>query len=186
MSPGARIACYCALGVAALGLAACGNPDMTDLEDYASQVRMRRPPPIAPLPDYALIEGFPYDPAQRRDPFVMDKETAAITAPETADPGGMAPDPHRPRENLERFALDSLLMQGILQQDGGIWGLVFAREDKTLHRVAVGNYLGQNHGRVIRITEQRIDLIELIQDGGGRWMEREASLALIQDGKRGK
>ena len=114
MSPGARIACYCALGITALGLAACGNPDMTDLEDYASQVRMRRPPPIAPLPDYALVEGFIYDPGQRRDPFLMDKETAAITAPEVPDTSGIAPDPHRPRENLERFALDSLLMQGIL------------------------------------------------------------------------
>ncbi|MBP8198262.1 MAG: pilus assembly protein PilP, partial [Chromatiaceae bacterium] len=95
-------------------------------------------------------------------------------------------DPHRPRENLERFALDSLLMQGILQQDGRIWGLVFAKEDKALHRVAVGNYLGQNHGRVIRITEQKIDLVELIQDGAGRWMEREVSMALIQNGKRVK
>ena len=186
MSPGVRMAWYFALGLAALGLAACGDPDLTDLEDYTNQIRLRRPPPIAPLPEYALVEGFPYEPGQRRDPFLMDKETAAISTPETPDPGGIAPDPHRPRENLERFALDSLLMQGILQQDGGIWGLVFAREDKTLHRVAVGNYLGQNHGRVIRITEQRIDLIELIQDGAGRWMEREASLALIQDGKRGK
>ena len=186
MSPGVRIAWYSALGGVALGLAACGNPDLTDLEDYANQIRMRRPPPIAPLPDYALVEGFPYDPGQRRDPFLMDKETAAITSPENLETGGIAPDTQRCRENLERFALDSLLMQGILQQDGTIWGLVFAREDKTLHRIAVGNYLGQNHGRVIRITEQRIDLIELIQDGAGRWMEREASMALIQDGKRGK
>ena len=186
MSPGARIALHSALGVvAALGLAGCGNSDLADLEDYVNQIRMRRPPPITPLPDYILVEGFPYDPGQRRDPFLMDKETAAIT-PETPDPGGMAPDPHRPRENLERFALDSLLMQGILQQDDRVWGLVFAKEDKTLHRVAVGNYLGQNHGRVIRITEQRIDLVELIQDGAGRWMEREASMALNQNGKRVK
>ncbi len=186
MSPGARMGLHSVLSVAALGLASCGNPDLTDLEDYANQILLRRPPPIAPLPDYVLVDGFPYDPGQRRDPFLMDKETAAISTPEPPDSGGMAPDPNRPRENLERFALDSLLMQGILQQDGGIWGLVLAREDKTLHRVAVGNYLGQNHGRVIRITEQRIDLIELIQDGAGRWMEREASLALTQDGKRVK
>ena len=182
MSPGARIACYSALGIAALGLAACGNPDMTDLEDYASQVRMRRPPPIPPLPDYPLVESFPYDPGQRRDPFLMDKEMAIIT-PEAPDSGGMAPDPHRPRENLERFALDGLLMQGILQQDGKIWGLVLAKEDHTLHRVAVGNYLGKNHGRVIRITEQKIELIELIQDGAGRWGEHEQSIPLELDKK---
>lgn len=185
MIPGARIVWNSALVCVTLWLVACGNPDLTDLEDYASQIRMRRPPPLAPLPEYALIEGFPYESGQRRDPFVMDKETAAIT-PANSESDSLAPDPHRPRENLERFALDSLLMQGILQQDGSIWGLVLAREDKTLHRVAVGNYVGQNQGRIIRITEQRIDLIELIKDGAGRWMEREASLALAQDRKRVK
>ena len=85
---------------------------------------------------------------------------------------------------MERFALDSLIMQGILEQNEQIWGLVRAKEDNSLHRVAVGNYLGLNHGRIIRISEQRIDLIELIQDGAGRWLEREASLALIADERK--
>jgi type IV pilus assembly protein PilP len=183
MSLGTRTAAIIVLGLTALGLGSCGTPDLTDLQNYATQVKMRRPPPIAPLPEYAIVEGFQYDAAQRRDPFVMDKETAAIV-PVPPDSSGIAPDPNRPRENLERFALDSLLMQGILQQDGGIWGLVLAKEDKTLHRVAVGNYLGQHHGRIIRITERQIDLIELIQDGAGRWMEREVSMPLAKDEKR--
>lgn len=183
MSPGARLAVNSILCCVALGLVACGPPDLTDLQDYASQIRMRRPPPLPPLPEYVLAEGFLYASGQRRDPFLMDKETAAIT-PATSESDLLAPDPNRPRENLERFALDSLLMQGILQQDGSVWGLVLAREDKTLHRVAVGNYVGQNQGRIIRITEQSIDLIEPIKDGSGRWMEREASLALKQGGKR--
>jgi type IV pilus assembly protein PilP len=185
MSPGTKNTANVVLGLTALVLAGCGTPDLTDLQNYAAQVKMRRPPPISPLPEYAIVEGFRYDAVQRRDPFIMDRETAAIV-PVPPDIGGMAPDSNRPRENLERFSLDSLLMQGILQQDGAIWGLVLAKEDKTLHRVAVGNYLGQHHGRIIRIAEQRIDLIELIQDSAGHWLEREASLALAQDGKRQK
>lgn len=171
------------LSLVVLGLGGCGNPDTSDLQDYVTQVKLRRPPPIAPLPEFTLAEGFQYDPGKRRDPFVMDRETAAII-PVPPDPSGIAPDPHRPKEALERFALDGLLMQGILEQDNQIWGLIRSREDKSLHRVAVGNYLGQNHGRIIRISEQRIDLIEIIQDSTGRWLEREASLALAADERK--
>ena len=169
--------------LAALGLAGCANHDNSDLQDYVAQVKLRRPPPIDPLPEFTLAEGFLYASAKRRDPFVMDRETAAII-PVPPDPSGIAPDPYRPKEALERFALDSLRMQGILEQDNQMWALVGVKEDKSLHRVAVGNYLGQNHGRIIRISEQRIDLIELIQDSGGRWLEREASLALVAEEKK--
>ena len=168
------------MSLAALSLAGCANHDNSDLQDYVTQVKLRRPPPIDPLPEFTLAEGFLYEFARRRDPFVMDRETAAII-PEPPDPSGIAPDPYRPKEVLERFVLESLLMQGILEQDNQIWALVRAKEDKSLHRVAVGNYLGQNYGRIIRITEQRIDLIELIQDSAGRWLERESSLALVAD-----
>ncbi|HPB74528.1 MAG TPA: pilus assembly protein PilP [Chromatiaceae bacterium] len=171
------------LGLTVFGLGGCGNPDTSDLQDYVIQIKQRRPPPIDPLPVFTLAEGYDYDPGNRRDPFVMDRETAAII-PVPPDPSGIAPDPYRPKEALERFALDSLIMQGILEQNEQIWGLVRAKEDNSLHRVAVGNYLGLNHGRIIRISEQRIDLIELIQDGAGRWLEREASLALIADERK--
>ena len=163
-----------------VSLAGCADPGMNDLEEYANQIKARRPPPIDPLPEFAVAESFQYDPVQRRDPFILDRETAAIM-PAPPDPSGIAPDPNRPKEILERCALDSLIMRGIMQQDEGIWGLVLNKEDKTLYRVGVGNYLGQNHGRIIRISEQRIDLIELVQDSAGRWMEREASIALMSD-----
>ena len=169
-----------ALGCALLWLVGCANTDLADLEHYTTQVKSRRPPPVDPLPDFTVAESFQYDPGQRRDPFVMDRETAAIL-PVPPDPSGIAPDPNRPRELLERFALDSLVMKGILQQEGGIWALVASKEDNTLHRVTIGNYLGRNHGRIIRVTEQRIDLIEIVQDGAGRWIEREASLALTPE-----
>ncbi|MCO5762386.1 MAG: pilus assembly protein PilP [Chromatiaceae bacterium] len=177
-----RAVSHLVLSLVALGLAGCGNRDLTDLQDYVHQTKLRRPPPIEPLPEFTLAEGFLYDPGKRRDPFVLDRETAAVF-PAPSAPGGIAPNPHRPREALERFALDSLIMRGILQQGNAIWGLVQAKEDKTLHPVTPGNYLGQNHGRIIRISEHRIDLIELIPDGAGRWLEREASLTLATDQK---
>jgi len=151
---------------------------LSDLRDYVSQIQSRRPLPIEPLPQLAVVDAFSYQSKQRRDPFVMDKETAA-----PPDAFGIAPDPNRPKELLERFALDSLVMQGILQRDDGIWALVLSKEDKTLHRVGVGNYLGQNHGRIIRISEQGLELLEIIPEASGRWLEREAAIALTQDAK---
>jgi type IV pilus assembly protein PilP len=50
--------------------------------------------------------------------------------------------------------------------------------DGVVHRVHVGNYLGQNYGRIISIGEDRIDLVELVTNGAGGWMERQATIAL--------
>lgn len=166
-----------------LGLAGCGAPDLSDLETYAMEIKMRRSPPMEPLPEFILAETFQYQARQRRDPFVPDRETAA-SIPAPPDPGGPSPDPLRPRESLERFALDSLVMQGILQRGNDIWALILAKEDKSLHRVTIGNHLGQHHGRIVHISEQGIDLIELVQDGAGLWRERDQSLTLVQAEKR--
>ena len=87
---------------------------------------------------------------------------------------------------MERFALDSLFFHDTAPPEVYTLSLLVALPIYSVLGVAVGNSRCQNHGRVIRITEQRMALSELVQDGAGRWMEREASLALIQDGKRGK
>lgn len=91
----------------------------------------------------------------------------------------MRPDSNRPREALEAFPLDTLRMVGTLDQGGQSWGLVRAN-DGTIHRVQPGNYLGQNHGRIANITEYEIELVEIVPDGLGGWIERQASLALSE------
>ncbi len=92
---------------------------------------------------------------------------------------GIRPDVNRPREALEEYPLDSLRMVGTLEQGGQMWALVRA-EDGTIHRVQPGNYVGQNYGRITRITESKIELVEIVPDGLGGWMERPATLALSE------
>jgi type IV pilus assembly protein PilP len=88
------------------------------------------------------------------------------------------PDLDRPREVLENFDLKSLTMVGTLQGVGG--GLFALIRDGSggIHRVRSGNYMGQNYGRIVGISETRIELIEIVPNGRGGWVERPRSLSL--------
>ena len=94
---------------------------------------------------------------------------------------GVRPDPNRVREELEKYALASLRMVGTVStgNSGELWALISA-PDGVVPRVRKGNYLGNNHGKITNISEQRIDLKEIVPDGPGRWQERESFLSLTQ------
>ena len=168
---------HCFVIVASLTLTACGSGNMADLEQYAEGVKAREPGPIEPLPEIAQVDTFIFEPGDRRDPFELDTQTAA--AEPTAAGGDLAPDPLRRKEELEQFSLDSLKMVGTMEQDDATWGLVIA-PGGTLYRVRAGNYLGQNNGQITRITEDEIELTEIISDGTNVWRERAAAIALSQ------
>lgn len=90
----------------------------------------------------------------------------------------MHPDPERRKEPLERFALDNLKMRGTLGDQGQIWALVESA-DKALHRITVNNYMGLFHGKVTRVEPTHIDLLELIPDGSGCWVERTTRVQMF-------
>jgi type IV pilus assembly protein PilP len=97
---------------------------------------------------------------------------------------GPRPDPDRRREYLERFPLDALDMVGTIELEDRMFGLI-EDVDGTIHRVREGNYLGQNHGRILRVTPVAIELMELVPDGTDGWMEREARIALAEEDQQG-
>lgn len=157
-------------------LSGCANNDMNDLSVFVDEMRARKPAPIDPLPEFRQAETFLYVPAGRRDPFApppleTDEDIDVVVT------DGPSPDLTRPREELESFPLDTLRMVGVLEQQEDMWGLIRAN-DGTIHRVRAGNYLGQNHGKILVINEQSVDLIELIPTGRGGYLEREAALGL--------
>lgn len=159
-------------------LSGCAGDDMRDLEAFVNQVKAREPTPIEPLPEIKQIETFAYVPSDRRDPFLPSQEDAQETEADTGS--GIAPDPLRRKEELEQFPLDSLRMMGTLEQEQTTWGLVMVQKDGALFRVRPGNYMGQNHGQIIRIGEDRIELTEIVTDGQGGWQERKAEVALSE------
>jgi len=166
-----RILITCAV----LALGGCAQ-NMQDLHDYLAQVKARAPTPIDPIPQIKQAETFLYVADARRSPFTPSTASELVTAT-TVRGDGPRPDPNRRREELEGYPLDTLKMVGTLKKQSNYWGLVQTR-DRMIHRVEAGNYLGENYGRILDINEDRINLRELVQDGAGGYLERQASLAL--------
>ena len=159
--------------VLALGLTACGG-DMDDLDRYINETKAKPGGRIDPLPEITPYESFIYvaDAEGLRSPFAPDTPQATSAAA-----NGARPDPERSREYLESFPLDTLGMVGTLDIAGTTYGLV-QTTDGLIHRVVPGNYLGQNDGRITGITESEINLTEIISDGIGGYIERDAAISL--------
>ena len=156
----------------ALSTAGCSR-GMSDLEAYIAEVKARPGGRIEPLPQISTYETFTYDPGEARSPFRPERPLG----PATAGGSGVRPDANRSREYLESFPLDSLEMVGTLQLGGALYGLV-QTSDGLIHRVTVGNYVGQNDGRVVGIEDSEIQLTEIIPDGLGGYMEQPALIGL--------
>ena len=159
------------LGVA-LVLGGCTR-GMSDLRDWVAQEKAKRGAPIPPLPVIKTFETFKYDDQDRRDPF--SPSTAELQA--NSNNSGPRPDANRAKQPLEMFALDTLKMVGTLGAGSGLEVLV-KDPGGVIHRVHVGEYMGLNYGHVTAISDDHIDLVELVSNGNGGWMERPASIAL--------
>ena len=163
------------LVVLAAGLAACARGvssspgDAPNLEKWVAEVRARPAPPLDPLPVMRQFETFEYNAQNLRDPFSDEWQER--------DTGGLRPDPNRRKEATEAYPLDSLDMVGTIGKGANLIALVMA-PDKVTYRVRPGTYLGQSDGRVTGVYEDRIELVELVPDGAGGWLERPASIAL--------
>ena len=164
----------CLAAVAAL--AGCGRGITSEpggapnLEEWVANVRARPAPPLDPLPVMQQFETFEYAAQGMRDPF-----SAAFR--NEGGGSGPRPDSNRRKQTLEQFPLDSLDMVGSLGMGSSLAALVLA-PDKVTYQVRPGVYLGQNDGRVTSVNEDRIELVELVPDGAGGWLERPASIAL--------
>lgn len=161
----------------------CMNTSMQDLERYVDGVKARPPGPIEPIPEVEQVETFFYMPAGRNDPFEPQEPQKEKAADEQVPGSGITPDQFRRQEELEAFPLDSIRMRGTLRQQDTMWGLV-TTQDGVIHRVKVGNYMGQNHGQIMRISEEKIELTEIVPDGKGGYRERRASLVISGEGAK--
>lgn len=162
-----------AIALSALALTACSGEEHSDLRQFVRDSDKLPGGRIPPLPEAKPYEPFAYNAYDLTDPFKSRK----IEPPKSTAKGGLQPDFNRRREALESFPLENLAMVGTLQQKGQVFALVKA-PDKGLYRVASGNYLGQNFGRIVAITETDIKLKEIVQDSGGNWEEKDQALQL--------
>src|SRR5438128_5158807 len=170
----ARVA-FCA-GVALL-VAGCGGESHQDLRAWMQEQGKGVKGKLDPLAQVKPYEPFAYNAFDLNDPF----------KPRKIEPvrGGskLAPDLNRRKEPLEAFPLESLQMVGTLQRGKNRFALV-RTTDKDIYQVKVGNYMGQNFGVVVEITDAEVRLKELVQDGAGDWTERSSTLQLAEADQR--
>jgi type IV pilus assembly protein PilP len=174
-----RLVCHALIAAVISGLAGCGDR-MGDLQQYTNEVKARKGGHIEPIPQIKPFEVYTYADQDQRSPFSPASETRADqNTNHGTSVAGLHPDFNRSREYLEQFPLDGLKMVGTLTLSGALYGLV-RDSDNVLHRVQTGNYMGQNYGKIISITDSGIKLHEMVPDGQGGWSERITDVPLSE------
>ncbi|MDH3280267.1 MAG: pilus assembly protein PilP [Gammaproteobacteria bacterium] len=164
------------IGVAlAIMLGGCAEKRMDDLRRFVDTAHKDRKPRVEPLPRIRPHESFTYTATNLSDPFAASN----LGRRKPATDSGLSPDLNRRKEPLEQFPLDALTMVGTLRRAALAWAIVRA-PDGTVHRIAEGNYLGQNFGQVKKVSEEKLDITELVQNANGSWVERLANLAIVE------
>ena len=158
-------------------ISGCSQTELHDLEVFVEETRSSQKGRVDPLPQFKPFETYQYAAVELRDPFRPWHDDDLEDKRPNSNALGPKPDFDRRKELLEKYPLDALKMVGTLSKDGEDWAIISA-PDSMVYRVREGNYLGQNHGKIILLAEERIALTELVPDGLGGWLEREAFLTL--------
>jgi len=158
-----------------LVLAACSGESHQDLRAWMTEQGKGAKGKLDPLPQMRPYEPFAYNAFDLPDPFKPRKIEP------TKGASKLAPDLTRRKEPLESYPLESLNMVGTLEKGKTVYALV-RTPDRDLYQVRQGNYVGQNYGVVIGVSDSEIRLKELVQDGAGDWTERSSTLQLVQAG----
>jgi len=179
---GDRLLRWCYVALAIVVLTGCSGGKMDDLQKEIADIKASSKGKVPPLPEFTPVESFAYSANNLGDPFVAWEVKAAKAVEmqrKTGQGGGLQPNFDRRRESLEAFPLDALIMQGTLRREKEYAALIKS-PDGLVSRVVKGNYLGQNHGRVVAIYPDRVEITEIVPDGMGGWLPRQASLAIAE------
>jgi len=164
-----------------LNLAACGGSDLTDLEEFVAQTAAGPRGRIPPLPEFKPYSAFIYSASALRSPFespVLFDELAS-RQDNLVEP----PDENRRKDALESFSLGELSYRGVLSKgdDSELVALVRTTSGQVV-QTKLGDYLGKNNGKIIGISENKIDVIETVPNGSGGWISRPQTLGLHESG----
>jgi type IV pilus assembly protein PilP len=181
------------LGLIIALLSACSDREISDLEDYVANIKNQPSIKVEPLPDFLPLFPYYYPPPDGKPdpfkPFAMDYPGIGGPKPFTPTEPTHCPlpdNPYRHRSLLE-IPLDALEMVGTIQkastekgQTEDLLGLVELKSDGIgiIHRVRQGDYLGDNLGKVINISEDKIEILEQLPDGNGCWRAEVTTIPL--------
>ena len=163
-------------------LAACTASGEDELRAWMQSERAQIRPQVKPIPEPTKFDPQAYEGIRSTDPFSSEKLTSLLKATEASpvtNSALIAPELSRRKQPLEAYPLDSMNMVGSLNKQGQLVALI--KVDSLLYQVKPGQYLGQNFGRITKISETEVVLREIVQDAVGEWTERPAALQLQEE-----
>jgi len=159
-----------------LMLCGCSSNVDSDVVEFVKKTKNRKFDRVGDLPEFPHANKFKYMANELRNPF---EPFTTSTAEIKIRPVEGGPDLNRPREPLENYAIDTLHMVGTLERDGQFYALL-KDANGIIHRVNVGNYIGQNSGKIEKINETEMEVKEWLVDAKGGWKEHTATLDLVK------
>ena len=183
MKPTQPVPLSATLGLVQL-LAACGQADQDEIRQWMAEQRKAVSPQVEPIPEPTRFVPQAYGAESALAPFSSEKLFVALRSESASGSGGalIRAELNRRKEPLEFVPLDAMSMVGLLDRRGRKVALV--RVDNLLYQVGIGQYLGQNFGRVMKISEREIGLREIVQDAAGDWVERPVTLQLQEETRK--
>ncbi|WP_243633851.1 pilus assembly protein PilP [Motiliproteus coralliicola] len=171
------------LALAAVMLSGCSQiNDTSDLRQYVAETQSRPAGKIDPLPEFKPYESFLYRATSLRGPF-QPLVRVELTEEDQSDgpKNDLKPDFDRPKEPLEAFKLENLVMVGTIHmlENGDLTALI-KDGNGEIHRIKSGNYVGRNYGEILTVNETQIDIMEIVPNGRDGWMKRPRNLVLAE------
>jgi len=174
---------WSAAAVLAGMLAGCGDSDVQEVRDWMKQVEAQTQPHVAKIAEPKAFIPFAYNEKDQVDPFNPQKLLAEL-AKQLPSGGGLRPDTTRRKEVLEGYPLDTIKMVGVIEKNGVIHAVL--QVDRAVYQVVVGQHLGENYGRITGITDNAVNIKEVVQDATGDWVERMTKLELQESKENSK
>ena len=172
-----------ALMSSALLLSACGSEDV-ELGEWMEQQRREVKPNVSPLSAPKKFTPQAYVAVASVEPFSTQKLTVALKQEAQQPNSLLSGEVNRRKEPLEAYPLDSMSMVGSVSRGGRPYALL--RVNSLLYQVKTGDYLGQNYGRITKISESDVALREIVQDAAGEWIERPSALQLQEKSEKAR
>ena len=160
-------------------LTGCFEGKDNELQQWMVEQKGNTPVKITPVAEPKKFKPQAYTQEAAMEPFNNQKLLQALRKDSPQSAANLAlisPELARRKEVLENFPLDTVSMVGTLNKKNTVVALL--RVDKLLYQAKVGNYVGQNYGRITKISDSEIVLREIAQDAAGEWIERKVDLRL--------
>jgi type IV pilus assembly protein PilP len=166
---------------AASVLTGCGDGGVQEVRLWMDEVRRQTVVNVPKIPEPKTFMPFTYGGKEEVDPYSPAKMSIALAKQSAGSGNGIKPDLERRKEPLENFPLDAIRMVGTLQKAGLTQAVL--QVESAVFQAKVGHYIGQNFGKIMKITDTEVEIREIVKDASGEWTERGATLELQENKK---